>query len=240
MDPSTRLGLGGIEISSRGEIAAFVRSGLRLLGDSTRTYDAHVMEEFCLRRNFARLEQLVLSSEDGRALWRDRPEMRPGRLDYAELSRLPEGTLGGAYGRWQQVMGLDANPQFDDASDLRDADVAYLVRRYWQSHDVWHVVLGLGREPYEEVLLHAFCWSQLRLASSSLIVLFGVPKHFVLEGRWRALGSSLRHYLTQGRRASALLPVYWERMWTEPLQIVRRRLGVSPEPWSSRLQAHGG
>ncbi len=100
------------------------------------------------------------------------------------------------------------------------------MRRFRQTHDVWHALVGLGTRGHEEVILHAFSWGQLRLPVSALVVVFGSIKHMVLEGRWDALRGGLLDAYRVGRDAAPLLPVYWERAWADPIEGVRRRLGV--------------
>ena len=109
-----------------------------------------------------------------------------------------------------------------------DEDMAYLMRRFRQTHDVWHALLGLGIAGHEEVVIHAFSWGQLRLPVSALVVLFGTVKHIVLERRWGALRHSLREAYELGRDAQPLLPVVWEDQWSRPLAEVRARYRLRP------------
>ncbi len=78
------------------------------------------------------------------------------------------------------------------------------------------------------MILHAFSWGQLRLPVSALIVAFGGLKHIVLEARWSALRRALAEAYHHGCDAAPLLPVYWERIWHEPLEKVRERYRVVP------------
>jgi ubiquinone biosynthesis protein Coq4 len=50
----------------------------------------------------------------------------------------------------------------------------------------------------------------------------------VLERRWDTLRHSLREAYQLGRSAEPLLGVPWERMWDEPVDAVRTRLGLRP------------
>ena len=109
-----------------------------------------------------------------------------------------------------------------------DPEIAYLMRRFRQTHDVWHALVDLGTAGHEEVILHAFSWGQLRLPVSAMVVIFGGLKHIVLEARWEALRHTLGEAYRHGRDALPLLPVYWERLWEEPLEAVRARYRVVP------------
>ena len=106
--------------------------------------------------------------------------------------------------------------------------MAYLMRRFRQTHDVWHALLGLGVQGHEEVIIHAFSYGQLRLPVSAMVMFFGSIKHIVLERRWGALRHALREAYDIGRRAQPLLPVYWERIWDQPLAEVRAPYSIRP------------
>jgi len=114
-----------------------------------------------------------------------------------------------------------------------------MLERIRQTHDIWHAVLGLGTQGYEEVLVHAFQWPQLRMNYSAMVVGFGALKHFLGERRWRlmrndAIGDARR----AGQTALPLVPVYWERYWDEPIDNVRKRLQVTPAAaWPSYRRA---
>ncbi|TNF34168.1 MAG: hypothetical protein EP329_07530 [Deltaproteobacteria bacterium] len=202
----------------------------RTLADSNRTDELLVAEELVCRGRFARLKRELaprLAAEpEALALLRDKPQLGSRDVDYAALAALPQDTLGGAYVRHLRRHGLDPDLLAGEAGEASgagydDRDTAYLHERYRQSHDLWHALTGLGVEGYEEVLLHAFTWSQLRLPYSALIVLFGAAKHMVLERRWETLTRGLREAWQAGREAEPLLLVRWEDRWDWPVARVR-------------------
>ncbi len=210
------------------EILTLARSTFRVLLDSERTADIHVAEELTGRARYARLRTSLLESAEARELLRDQPELCSAQLDFAALRRLPADTLGFAYVEHLDRNGLFADSQAAPTHHVADPSVAYLMRRFRQTHDVWHALLGLGTAGHEEVIIHAFSWGQLRLPVSAMVVVFGTLKHIVLEARWGALRHALWEAYRHGHQAEPLLPVYWERHWSEPLDRVRARYGVAP------------
>jgi ubiquinone biosynthesis protein COQ4 len=158
----------------------------------------------------------------------ERPELSSQHVDYDRLRRLPATTLGGAYARHLGDNGITADYQAAATRHVDDPDIAYLMRRFRQTHDVWHALVGIGITGHEEVLIHWFSYGQLQLPVSALIMLFGTMKHIVLEQRWTALRHSTLEAYHAGRDAAPLMPVYWEDLWEAPLDEVRARYGVRP------------
>jgi ubiquinone biosynthesis protein COQ4 len=201
---------------------------VRVMGDSTKTHEIHRVEEITGRPRFRALLVEMEGSAEGRRLLDERPELSSDRVDYDALRRLPATTLGGAYARHLDGNGITADYQAAATRHVDDPDIAYLMRRFRQTHDVWHALLGLGIAGHEEVVIHSFSWGQLRLPVSAMIMFFGTLKHMVLERRWGALRHSMFEAYRVGREAAPLMNVIWEDAWARPLDEVRAAYGIHP------------
>jgi ubiquinone biosynthesis protein COQ4 len=201
---------------------------VRVLGDSDKTSEIHRVEEITGRRRFRALLREMSETPEGRRLLAERPELSSERVDYDRLRTLSPATLGGAYARHLDGNNITADYQAAPVELEGDPAVAYLMRRFRQTHDVWHALLGIGITGHEEVLIHWFSYGQLRLPVSALIMLFGSMKHLVLERRWEALRHSTLEAYRAGRDAAPLMSVSWEDLWDEPLERVRAAYGVRP------------
>ncbi len=204
------------------------RAVVRVMGDSTKTSEIHRVEEITGRPRYRRLLEELAGSDDGRRILDERPELSSDDVDYAALRRLPATTLGGAYARHLDANGLTADYQAAATRHVEDPDIAYLMRRFRQTHDVWHALLGLGIAGHEEVVIHSFSYGQLRLPVSAMIMFFGTLKHMVIERRWGTLRHSLSEAYRVGREAAPLIGVIWEDLWDRPIDHVRADYGVKP------------
>ena len=211
-----------------GDAVRVGKAVVRVLGDSTKTHEIHRVEEITGRPRYRRLLREMSATDEGRRILRERPELSSEHVDYAWLRTLPETTLGGAYVRHLDRNGLSADYQAAETRHVDDPDMAYLMRRFRQTHDVWHALLGIGITGHEEVLTHWFSYGQLRLPVSALIMVFGTLKHMVLEQRWGAFRNSLLEAYRDGRNAAPLLGVIWEDQWEAPLERVRAEYNVQP------------
>jgi ubiquinone biosynthesis protein COQ4 len=201
---------------------------VRVLGDSTKTHEIHRVEEITGRPRYRRLMAEMKSTPEGRRLLAERPELSSDHVDYDRLRKLPATTLGGAYVRHLDDNGLSADYQAAATRHVDDPEMAYLMRRFRQTHDVWHALMGIGITGHEEVLTHWFSYGQLQLPVSALIMVFGTMKHMLLERRWDALKHSLMEAYRSGRNAASLISVCWEDLWEQPLDEVRARYNVQP------------
>lgn len=217
-----------------GRLGLSIVRGLR---DSKRTDELLVAEEIVCRGRFtkmlAELAPTLDADPEARALLADKPRISKATVDFDALRALPADTLGGAFARHLDRFGLDPDLLADPFGHWSGAhydhpDAAYLHERYRQCHDLWHALLGLGIEGYEEVLVHAFTWAQLRIPYSALIVSFGTLKHVLLERRWDVLSRGLRAAWQAGHDAAPLLLVRWEDKWDWPLARVHETYRIAP------------
>jgi len=146
--------------------------------------------------------------------------------DVEALSQLPEGSLGQAYAAHLMDNGFDAN--YYRKLDVRD-DTDYLMLRIRQTHDIWHVVTGIGVDPIGEVAVKAVELAQTRrpmaaviCAGSVLQMLLKKPEQ--LDRLLEMIAGGYR----LGRRAKPLVAQRWEDGWDKPLDQWREELDVVP------------
>jgi len=180
-----------------------------------------------------------VSHPDGRQLLDERPDLLATLSDHAYLASLPEGSFGRAYLAFMQEAGLSAQGLVDAELDREgasqvalDPDRRWLSDRGRDSHDLWHVLTGYGRDEAGEASLLAFTFASYPSWGVALIVFFAMligPKTLTLQ--WE-------RYLVQAwrrGRAAKLDFARYEQWLAEPLEEVRRSAGIIPPE-----QAHPG
>jgi ubiquinone biosynthesis protein Coq4 len=144
--------------------------------------------------------------------------------DLAALDRLPEGSLGHCFARYLQETGFD--PNYYRALDIVD-DTSYILTRLRQTHDLWHLVTGLGSDVNGELGLQAFCLAQIRLPLPVLLIAGGLMKTLLTEPE--KLGNLLEQIaigFRMGSRAKPLLAEKWEENWHKSLAEYRQELAI--------------
>ena len=198
----------------------------RLLRDSERTDEVVVGEEITAQAQLSYwVRNGIFERGEGADLLRDQPEL--AKLDLGELRSLPDQSLGREFARFLDDQGIDLSALAQPTPYTSGPEESYLMRRIRQSHDLWHVLIGVGTRGHEEVLVHCFSIAQTGFPYSCVIIFFGALKHMVLERRWGALGDARRAYRA-GKNSASLLGTYWERRWREPLEGVRAEFQIQP------------
>jgi len=204
-----------------------LKCGYRVLADSNQTLDIVTVEEVTGQRQLHHLVDVgTFDTEEGRALMAERPHLADISLEH--LRSLSDGTLGREWVRFLDRHHLSVETTKQPTPWTSGDKEAYVLHRIRQSHDLWHVLLGLGTSGHEEVLVHAFSLAQTGLPCSIAIIVLGALKHMVLEGRWQVLQHQLAEAHRVGSHADPLLAVFWERHLEEPLDLVRQRLRLTP------------
>ena len=199
----------------------------RLLADSENTDEVVIGEEITSQGQLAYwLENGIFDSKDGQALLRERALIAETNLD--DLRVMEDGSLGREFARFLDDQNICLDGLNQPTPYTEGETESYLMRRVRQSHDLWHVLLGLGTRGHEEVLVHCFSVAQTGFPFSWIIIFFGALKHMVLERRWSVLTQETRRAYRYGQEASPILTAYWERRWELPLADVRKEFGIQP------------
>lgn len=161
-------------------------------------------------------------------MWRER--YFPPRYDIDLLLAMSPATLGGAYARHMTQRGL--RPDYYKTVDARHK-FHYLRLRVRQTHDIWHVLTGFDTDPVGELGLQGFYFAQVTNGLSALLLAGGIFR-CLFTGHY----TDLEHYIDvfcegyhNGRAAHPLLDVQWEQLWSEPLDSLRQRYGITPTTW---------
>ncbi|BGP19695.1 Ubiquinone biosynthesis protein [Rhodosporidiobolus nylandii] len=175
-----------------------------------------------------RLHSHLRSTPSGRAILRERPRITEASIDLERLGKLEEGTFGRAYFEWLRRNRVTPDTR-DPVRYIDNPTHAYIMQRYRESHDFYHVLLSFGVSLPAELVVKWFELSNFGLPVALLSGLFGPLRMEPAERRrlWDTYGAWA---LRAGARAECLIGVYWEREWETPISELRERLGVERPP----------
>lgn len=150
--------------------------------------------------------------------------------DRERLKALPVGTLGRSYYEFMASENLTADglvAASEEAPRLyaREGAEKIFGDRMRDSHDLWHVTTGYGRDGLGELAQLALYYAQTRNRGIGFIVLMGAytsAKDAPKVGIWKAVREGYR----LGKRAKWLPLADWENLLDKPLEEVRAILGM--------------
>lgn len=144
--------------------------------------------------------------------------------DMEALAKCPEGTLGYCFAKYIKDTGFD--PNYYRAVKIED-DTTYIIHRLRQTHDIWHVVTGLGSDVNGELGLQAFCLAQIRIPLPIILLAGGLIRTLITAP------DEIEHLLDRiavgyrmGSRAKPFLAQKWEENWEKPISELRKELGI--------------
>ncbi|KAI5475441.1 hypothetical protein MNV49_001431 [Pseudohyphozyma bogoriensis] len=191
----------------------------------------------CLSETFTggRLPHLLnkmYETESGRRIMRDRPRISSDSVDLVRLGEMRKGTLGREYADWLKRWGVSPDTR-DPVRYIDDPAEAYLLQRYRESHDLYHVLLSFSVSLHSELVIKWFETANLSLPMTFLSSVFG-PLRMEAGERRRLTTTFMPWALREGGRCECLLGVYWEEEWETDLDELRARLGLTKAPMSMK------
>ncbi len=211
----------------------FIYHGARILFLKWPGYtfdDLAAIQDSLDGKAFQNVARRMRADENGAQVMASRPEIgvMNGTPDWSRLSALPVDTLG--YNLWHHLYtyGILKDLVLGEPIVRWDADTEYAKKRYRETHDIRHVLLGLGLDGYEEVVLQSFQFAQQPQILSAGIVLLGGLKHLIIDRNWRELWHGVPAAWREGKKATFLSNVYYEQLWETPLEELRAQLNIRP------------
>jgi ubiquinone biosynthesis protein COQ4 len=115
---------------------------------------------------------------------------------------------------------------------VQDPELAYVMQRYREVHDLLHVLSGLTPTVLGETAVKWLEMVQTGLPMAALSAILAPARLSSADRR-----SLLRLYVpwatTVGRQCVPLITVAYEDRWTQQLEDVRRELGLTQAPAAS-------
>ena len=144
---------------------------------------------------------------------------------------MPQGSLGNTYANFMSVEALRADGLAEASNQGGrvigdDAQRTLFGVRLRDSHDLWHVVTGYGRDLVGEASLLAFTFAQTRNPGIGVIVAMAYLKAGDLPGARPLIRKAYR----RGRKSAWLPAVDWEALFALPLDAVREKLNLGAAP----------
>ncbi|XP_077943889.1 ubiquinone biosynthesis protein COQ4 homolog, mitochondrial isoform X2 [Gasterosteus aculeatus] len=205
-----------------------VGSGVAALHDPYRHDMVAVLGETTGHLALMNLRDKMRNDPEGFTILAERPRIRLSTLDLKEMASLPDGSLGREYLRFLE----DNHVTPDSRADVKfvdDEELAYVMQRYREVHDLLHTLLGMPTNMLGEVAVKWFEAAQTGLPMCALGAVLGPLR--LNASRLQSLFTSLGPWALQnGRRARCVLSIFYERRWAQSIEDLRQELNIQTPP----------
>lgn len=181
------------------------------------------------------LRDQMKKDPEGAQILQERPRISLSTLDLSKLRSLPEGSLGREYLRFLDVNRVSPDTRAPTRF-VDDEELAYVIQRYREVHDMLHTLLGMPTNMLGEVVVKWFEAVQTGLPMCILGALFG-PIRLRAQNLQVLFSELIPWAIQNGRQAPCVLNLYYERRWEQPLTALREELRISPPPTHIQGQA---
>ncbi|MGB2924757.1 MAG: Coq4 family protein [Limnothrix sp.] len=141
-----------------------------------------------------------------------------GAIDLDELSELPANTLGYLFAEHMR------RNQFNVMVAKQVPDIYHFVLTHiYETHDIWHVIIGADTSFYGEAQIDAFSAAQFKMSRffHSLVAKNIVKAAtYDVEAATPYMDAITKGWVT-GRQAKLLFGVDWREWWATPIDEVR-------------------
>uniref|UniRef100_A0A671FN38 Ubiquinone biosynthesis protein COQ4 homolog, mitochondrial n=1 Tax=Rhinolophus ferrumequinum TaxID=59479 RepID=A0A671FN38_RHIFE len=175
------------------------------------------------------LRDQMKKDPEGAKILQERPRISLSTLDLGQLQSLPEGSLGREYLRFLDVNRVSPDTRAPTRF-VDDEELAYVIQRYREVHDMLHTLLGMPTNMLGEIVVKWFEAVQTGLPMCILGALLG-PVRLSAQNLQVLVSELIPWAVQNGRRAPCVLNLYYEQRWEQPLTSLREELGITDPPY---------
>ncbi|CAG7785595.1 unnamed protein product [Allacma fusca] len=197
-------------------------TGLAAFLDPTRAESIAVFGEVTAGPVLRSIRQKMLNDPEGSAILIEKPRINSKTINLEWLASLPPDTLGGQYIQFLRKNNVTPDSRLP-VRFIADPELAYVMQRYREAHDLFHTITGMPTNMLGEVVVKWIEGIQLGLPMCLTGGLFGATR---LRPKQRAkyVSTHLNWALQVGFTASPLINIYFERHWEEPIVDLRQSI----------------
>lgn len=169
----------------------------------------------------------MLKDPEGSSILREQPRISTDTLDFPYLQSLPEGTFGHAYMKFLSDNNVTPDTR-QPVHFVDDPELAYVIQRYREVHDLTHTLLGMPTNMVGEVAVKWIEAIQTGLPMCIAGAILG-PIRFRPKQRQKYVKTYLPWAIKCGFNSKRIMNVYFEKRWDQRLQSFREELKI-PDP----------
>eukprot|EP01041_Mallomonas_annulata_P000163 gene163-278_t len=179
-------------------------------------------------RSLQMIYNRMKKNKDGCNILQNKPVINSSSVDLPFLRNLPDGIFGKEYIKYMDSHGFvtDERPS---VIFVEDPELSYVMLRYRQIHDFWHVLCGLPPTVLGEIALKWFEWRITGLPVCGMSSVFG-PLRLTSDERKKLMTVYIPWALHSASNCHDLMSFKYEDNLNLSVEDIRVALNVTPAP----------
>lgn len=203
-------------------------SGLICLFNPYRDDMVAALGELTSGNALLRMRQKMTQSNEGRQILLDRPRVNLKSINFQNIKNFPDNSFGKSYYNFMTKYNITPDSR-KETRFISDSELSYVIQRYREVHDMWHVLFSLPINLFGELALKSVEFLQTGLPMPGLSALLG-PLALNMNQKAVFLSKVLPWAIYNASRSVDLMSVYYEMHLKTDLNSFRRDLGITPFP----------
>ncbi|MEM5517625.1 Coq4 family protein [Henriciella sp. AS95] len=205
----------------------------RLIANKEDTEQVFLIIESLNGNHLLKDFERFVSTERGAAELRKRTYLPPLLDDHGPLYEMPEGSVGRVYAEFMEREGLTAaglvaeSEKRDTGWRDYDDDLLWYANRLRDTHDMFHILSGYGRDALGEATLLGFTHSQQGGLGVRFINFMGGRQIAKVAPKEADIKGVIREGRENGKRAKRIIEQDILALLPRPLDEVRAELGIA-------------
>ncbi|XP_038208881.1 ubiquinone biosynthesis protein COQ4 homolog, mitochondrial-like [Zerene cesonia] len=171
------------------------------------------------------MRQKMLETNEGAEILQEMPRINSKTVCFETLSHLPENTLGRVYADFMQNNNITADSRLP-VQFIDDPELAYVIQRYREVHDLVHATLYMKTSMLGEVTVKWVEGIQTKLPMCIGGGIWGAAR---LKPKHRNL--YLKYYLPwaihTGNNAKFMQGIYYEKRWEQDINDFHKEMNIT-------------
>ncbi|NP_001040440.1 ubiquinone biosynthesis protein COQ4 homolog, mitochondrial [Bombyx mandarina] len=166
----------------------------------------------------------MLQTEEGQDILKNKPRINSKTIAFETLSQMPENSLGRVYADFMKDNNITADSRLP-VQFIADPELAYVMQRYREVHDLVHASLFMKTNMLGEVTVKWVEGIQTKLPMCIGGGIWGAarlrPKH-----RQMYLKYYLPWAIRTGNNAKFLQGIYFEKRWEQDIDDFHKEMNI--------------
>ncbi|XP_040152401.1 uncharacterized protein LOC120894088 [Anopheles arabiensis] len=213
-----------IEVSDIQRLILSAGSSVAALVDPRRHDMIACLGETTGREALEKMLHYMRSTEEGQRILAEKPRINTRTVDMEALKKMPEHTFGYTYVKFMEDNNITPDSRME-VRFLDEPELAYVMTRYRETHDMVHAILDMPTNMLGEVTVK---W--VEALNTGLPMCYGGAVFGAFRLRTKQRQNYLRKYLPwalrTGNRIKPLMGVYWEKRWEQDVTELRKELNI--------------